>query len=231
MGGERLVRILELLAAEGEARPGPARLCDVCAEVVVVTGAGVMLMSGDVPSGSACSSNDVSTRIEDLQYTLGEGPCVDAYHQGRPVREPDLADPDVTRWAAFAGPAVDAGARAVFGFPMQVGAIRLGALNLYRDRPGALDDDQHADAMVMADVAARAVLAMQAQAPPGALAEDLEAGSDFHFIVHQAAGMVSAQLEVSITEALVRLRARAFANDRPLTDVALDVVSRGLCFE
>src|SRR5437016_8504417 len=97
-----------------------------------MTGAGVMLMSGDTPRGSVCSSNEVSTLIEDLQYTLGEGPCVDAYHEDRPVLEPDLASQGASRWLAFASPAVAAGARAVFGFPLQVGGIRLGALNLDR---------------------------------------------------------------------------------------------------
>ena len=83
--------------------------------------------------------------------------------------------------------------RAVFGFPLRVGTVRLGALNLYRDPPGPLSDDQHADALVMADVAARWVLEAQAGAPPGAVAEELEAGADFHFVVHNAAGMVSVQ--------------------------------------
>ena len=230
MPGDRLLRILGLLGAGGVAQPGPARLCEVCAEAVVMTGAGVMLMSGELPRGSVCSSNEVSELIEELQYTLGEGPCVDAYHQDRAVLEPDLADPSMTRWTAFRGPALAAGARAVFGFPMQVGAVRLGALNFYRDQPGPLTADQHADALVMAGVAARAVLAMQADASPGALAAEMEAGSDFHFVVHQAAGMVSAQLDVTLTEALIRLRAYAFANDRPLTEVAEDVVARRLRF-
>ena len=230
MPGDRLVRILGLLGAGGVAEPAPARLCEVCAEAVVMTGAGVMLMSGELPRGSVCSSNDVSELIEELQYTLGEGPCVDAYHQDRAVLEPDLGDPSVTRWAAFRGPALAAGARAVFGFPMQVGAVSLGALNFYRDQPGPLTADQHADALVMAGVAARAVLAMQADASPGALAAEMEAGSDFHFVVHQAAGMVSAQLDVTLTEALIRLRAYAFANDRQLTEVAEDVVARRLRF-
>jgi hypothetical protein len=129
---------------------------------------------------------------------------------------------------AFTPRAVEAGARAVFGFPLRVGAVRIGALNLYRDRPGPLDDDQHADALVLAGVAARAVLGMQADAPPGMLGAELEAGSDFRFVVHQASGMVSAQLEVSVGEALIRLRAHAFADDRPLTAVAQDVVARRL---
>jgi len=112
-----------------------------------------------------------------------------------------------------------------------VGALRLGALNLYRDRPGPLSDEQYADSLVLAGVAAQAVLAMQAQAPPGALAAELEKGANFRFVVHQASGMVAAQLGVSVGEALVRLRAYAFANDRLLTEVALEVVARRLRFD
>jgi hypothetical protein len=229
--GDRLLRILELLGMEGDGRAGTARrLCEVCVEALAVTGAGVMLMSDDVRRGSLCSSNEVSGLIEDLQYTLGEGPCVDAYVDDKPVFEPDLADPAVPRWVAFTPPAVAAGARAVFGFPMRVGAVRLGALNLYLDRPGPLSDDQHADALVVAGVAARTLLALQAQAPPGTVAAELEAGSDFHLVVHQASGMVAAQVDVSLADSLVLLRAHAFANDRLLDDVAKDVVARRLRF-
>jgi len=196
-----------------------------------MTGAGVMLMSGDVPRGSLCASNEVSQLIEELQYTLGEGPCVDAYQQDRVVAEPDLADPVTRRWVAFAPPALEAGVRAVFGFPLRVGTVRLGAIDLYRDRSGPLSDDQHADALVMADVTARWVLEAQAGAPPGAVARELEVGSDFHFAVHNAAGMVSVQAGISVTEALIRLRAFAFSQDRLLADVAQDVIDRRLRLE
>lgn len=199
-------------------------------DVTGVTGAGIMLMSGDLPLGSVCTANHVSALIEDLQYTLGEGPCVDAYQLERPVFEPDLADPATPRWPAFARPAVDAGVRAIFGFPLGVGSVRMGALNLYTDRPGPLTDDQHADALVMADVAAEAVLAMQAEGSDGVLTSELERGSNFQYVVHQAAGMVSVQLDVSITQALVRLRAYAFGNQRLLPVVAADVVARRLRF-
>jgi hypothetical protein len=231
VAGHRLLRILSMLSAGAEAQPGTARLCDVCAEATATTGAGIMLMSGDVPQGSVCTTNPVSALIEELQYTLGEGPCVDAYQQQRPVVEPDLAAATTTRWLAFTPPAVEAGVRAVFGFPLQVGVVRLGALDLYRDRPGPLSDDEHTDALVMADVAARVVLTMQAHASPGTLAAGLEAGGTFRFVVHQASGMVSAQLGVSVGEALIRLRAYAFANDRVLAEVAEDVVDRRLRFE
>lgn len=148
--------ILDTLQSDGGL--DTQRLCAVCAEVTGATGAGIMLMSGDVPRGSLCSTDAVSALIEQLQYDLGEGPCVDAYHQDRPVAEADLADPAVMRWLVFTAPAVEAGARAVLGFPLQVGAVRLGALNLYRDRPGPLTDGQHADAVEMADISATGVL-------------------------------------------------------------------------
>jgi hypothetical protein len=193
-----------------------------------VNGAGVMLMSGDIPRGSLCTTDEVSQLIEELQYTLGEGPCMDAYQQDNVVAEPDLADPVTRRWPAFTPPALQAGVRAVFGFPLRVGTVHLGALNLYRDLPGPLTDDQHADALVVADVAARWVLEAQAGAPVDMVAEELEVSANFHFAVHNAAGIVSVQEGISVTEALIRLRAFAFSSDRLLADVAQDVISRRL---
>ena len=190
-----------------------------------------MLMNEELPRGSVCTTDEVSALIEQLQYQLGEGPCVDAHNLERPIFEADLARPGTPRWLGFSGPAVAAGAHAVFGFPLRVGAVRLGALNLYRDQPGPLDDDQHADALVMADVAARAILLLQANAPPGELAAELLAGADFQYVVHQAAGMVAAQLDVGVSQALIRLRAYAFGADRALVDVARDVVARALRFD
>jgi GAF domain-containing protein len=229
--GERRLRILGRLAASGAFGLETKRLCEACAEVTGTSGAGLMLMSGDVPKGTICTTDEVSALIEQLQYTLGQGPCVDAYNEDRPVLEPDLADPGKPRWIAFAIPALAAGVRAVFGFPLQVGAVRLGALNLYRDEPGHLSDEQHADALVMADVCAAAVLMMQANAPPGELSAELESGADFKYVVHQASGMVAVQLDSTIAQAMIRLRGYAYANDRPLAEVAQDVTARKLRFE
>jgi GAF domain-containing protein len=228
VAGDRLHQILAALSAGGADRWSSDRLCGVCPGIVGVSGAGVMLMSGDIPRGSLCTTNEVSHLIEELQYTLGEGPCVDAYQEDRVVAEPDLADPLTGRWFAFTPPALGAGVRAVFGFPLRVGTVRLGALNFYRDVPGPLSGDQHAYALLLADVAARWVLEAQAGAPADAVAKELEAGADFHFVVHNAAGMVSVQQEISVTEALIRLRAYAFSSDRLLAEVAEDVVAHRL---
>ena len=231
MAGERLERILAVLAAGGEGEGSARRLCETATAVLGVDGTGVMLMSGDVAYGSLCTTNEVSALIEELQYSLGEGPCVDAYNHDRVVAEPDLADPAALRWAGFGPAALEAGVRAVFAFPLRAGAVRLGALDLYTERPGPLSDDQHADALVMADLVASWVLDTQAGAPLGSVAAALDDEADFHLVVHNAAGMVSDQLGVSVAEAMLRLRAHAFGHGRPLTRVAEDVVARRLRFQ
>jgi GAF domain-containing protein len=192
VAGDRLRRVLAALSAGGDGWSS-ARLCQAGPQIVGVSGAAVMLMSGDMPRGSLCTTDQVSQLIEELQYTFGEGPCLDAYQQGKVVTEPDLGDPAERRWPAFTPPALQAGVRAVFGFPLRAGAVHLGALNLYRDVPGPLTGEQHADALVVAEVAARWVLEAQAGAAAGTVAGELEAGADFHFAVHNAAGIVSAQ--------------------------------------
>ena len=169
----------------------------------------------------------MSDLIEQSQYALGEGPCVDAFRQDWPVLEPDLANPDTSRWPAFSPPAVEAGVRAVFGFPLQVGAARLGALNLCCDRRGA----QRRPARRRARDGGHRRPDHPRPAGGGRTGRartQLEQDADFHYAVNQAAGMVAAQLEVSVAQALVRLRACAFGNDRPLTQVAKDVVERRL---
>jgi len=223
---DRLLHILTRLV-ELDPDGGSEHLCQLSAEVAGVTGAGIMLMSDDpFPRGALCSTDSVSALIEELQFTLGQGPCIDAFRDDQVVSEPDLAGPTSVRWPALCPPLLAAGARALFGFPLRVGGIRMGALNLYQDRPGDLSAAQHADALSLAYVSARVVLSQSGdmdllQAGPGA---------DFHLVVHQAAGMVSVQLGVSLAEALVRLRARAFAEDANVDAIADLVVGRSLRF-
>jgi GAF domain len=223
--------MLGLLVRDGESEPSTRRLAEMSAQFTNVSGAGIMLMSGDIQRGAVGVSDDVAARIEELQYTLGEGPCVDAYQQDRPVMEPDLVAPDFVRWSAFSPAAVAAGVRSIFGFPLRLGGARLGALNLYRDQPGRLSDEDHANALVAADVVCRALLVMQADAAPGTVSAALGQGTDFGAVVHQASGMVSVQLDVSVAEALIRLRAYAFANNQHLSEVGTAVVARQLSFD
>jgi hypothetical protein len=229
MPGERLERVLDQFENAGTRPKSPAQLCEVTCDILEVSGAGVMLMSGDVPQGSLCTTDSVSNLIEELQYTLGEGPCIDAYRTDEAVAEVDLAHPETPRWLAFTPRVLEAGVKAVFGYPLREGEARVGALNVYQDTPGPLSDEQQADAVVMADVIAHWVLEVQGTASVGTLATELEgAGSDLHLIVHNAAGIVSVQRDISVAEALIRLRAHAFVENRLVRDVAQDVVSHRL---
>ncbi len=227
MAAERLARILALLAADD--RPSGRRLCEVAAEATAMSGAGIALLTAGGAQASLGATDSVSSLIEDLQYTLGEGPCIDAQRLGTVIAEPNLAA--TSRWTAFSERALAGGAKAVFGFPIRLGAVALGALDLYRDQPGPLTDDQHADALVMADVAARFILSAQADAPPGDL--DIDIATDTHLwgVVHQAAGMVSVQLDIPVADALVRIRAHAFGADRRITEIARDIVERRLSLD
>jgi hypothetical protein len=207
------------------------RLVRACVEALGVTGAGIMLMVADEHRGTLGTSDAASATVEELQFTLGEGPCVDAYRTSRPVSEPDLGDPAEDRWHEFSGPALAAGVAAVFGFPLLVGGARLGALNLYSDRPGDLGPQQYADALDLADLAAHAILDLQAAAVPGSLPTELASGARMRSVVHQASGMISVQLDLPVADALVRLRAYCYAEDRSIDEVARDVVGRTLRFE
>lgn len=229
MAAERLTRVLSLVVAAGASPTTPGPLCQVAADLTRVTGAGIMVLADGTPQASLCSTGSISALIEELQYTFGEGPCIDAHRTGAVVAEPNLVSPTTSRWPAFTPKVLAAGVRAVFGFPIRIGAARIGALNLFRDETGALNDDQHADALVIAEVIARTLLILQAGASPGSAPAQLDI--DLHSAVHQAAGMVSVQLGVSVAEALVRLRAHSFGTDRALSDVAHDVIDRRLLFD
>jgi len=207
------------------------RVCVAAVALLSLSGSGISLMAEGQLRGSAGVSEPGIAAVQELQLELGEGPGVDVLTSDVPVLEPDLAQRGVVRWPTFARAAHDAGVRAVFAFPLQVGVIRIGVLMLYRDHAGPLASEELALGLVLADVATQVVLAVQAGAPADTVHE-LLAGEPAHWAeVHQATGMVSVQLDVSMDEAFVRLRAHAFGDGRSLRAVARDVVSRRLTLE
>jgi len=178
----------------------------------------------------------ISVALEEVEFTLGQGPSLDCVTAGTPVLVADLADAGA-RWPAFAPAAVDLGVRAVFALPLRIGAISVGVLLAYRVTAGSLRGGQLLDALALADTLT-VLLLRRARGEPGrAIADGAEPGPGWaaptthRAEVHQATGMISVQLEVSLAEALVRLRAHAYANDRPLNEVAADVVARRLRLE
>ncbi|MGZ6774486.1 MAG: GAF and ANTAR domain-containing protein [Blastococcus sp.] len=208
----------------------PQRLVSACARALPVTGVGLVLMTDKGPAGMVAATDGPAKTMEDLQFTLGEGPCVDSSRTGRPVLQPDLARSGPARWPGFSAGALAAGIRAIFAFPLQVGGIRLGVLDLYRDRLGVLSDDELAEALSFADAAKAMLLHLQAQdSLDGAEVGAIPVIED-RAEVHQASGMISVQADVTLAQALVLLRARAFAAERPILDLARDVLGRVVRF-
>jgi hypothetical protein len=226
MSSDRLAAVLAAMAdGDGGAATVLDRLCGAAVALMSLTGAGLSLIADGELRGTAGVSEPGIAVVQELQLALGEGPGVDAWALLEPVLEPDLAAPFRVRWAAFAEAGVRAGVMAVFAFPLHLGAIRIGVLVLYRDRAGGLSEEEFADGLVVADLAAWVILGLQAGAPVDGLHELLASEPPHWAEVHQATGMASVQLEVSLDDAFVRLRAYAFAESRPLRDIAADVVA------
>jgi hypothetical protein len=205
------------------------RLCRAAARTLPATGVGVSMLSNRGDQISAASSGGKSALIEELQFITGEGPCLEAFASRRPVLTADLAEAGRTRWPGYAPAAQAHGVRAVFAFPLALDDTPLGALDVYRDRIGALSADEQARALGFADVAVRRLLDAQEQAD--ATTSVLEEAQDARLEVYQAQGMVVVQLGVGIAEATSRIRAYAYAHDRRLGRVAEDIVARRLSFQ
>ena len=230
---------------DGGARAARSRaLCEAAVRTLPIAGASLTLMTAGGHRGLVAATDDVVRRLDELQYTLGEGPAVDAYRRGYPVLASDLADgATANRWPAFAGAAIEAGAAAVFALPLQIGAIRLGVFVMYQHIASRLVGDDLSQALRLSDAAAYTMLDLNATTAHAASAGDAEAvehNNDHHeqteayFLgaeVHQATGMLMIQLGVPIDVALARLRAFAFAQNRPVGEVARDVVAHGLLLE
>jgi hypothetical protein len=203
-------------------------MCAAAVAALPVGGAGVSAMSRTATSHPLCSTDDISERLEELQLTLGEGPCVDAFARGGAVLTPDLrTDEALSRWPVFAPAATEVGTGAVFAFPLQIGAISPGVLDMYATSPGELDAEELADAMAFADTATLVLLGAGADGPHDGGLADL---GGYRAEIDQATGMLTEQLGVGLEEAFVRLRAHAYAHGRRLADVAADVVARRLRF-
>jgi hypothetical protein len=228
----RVQQILaDLVEVPGDNVALPDQLCAACAEALPVNGVGLAFMSAKDHGGAIAATDGPARELEGIQLDLGEGPCVEASRGGRPVLLPDLARTGHARWPGFTPAALDAGVAAIFAFPLQVGGIRLGVLDLYRDTVGDLDDDDLVVALAFADAATVLLLHLQGSTEAGSgLHPQLSDPIEDRPAVHQATGMISVQAEVGLSEALLLLRANAYAAGRPTLQAAQDVVGRRLRF-
>jgi len=223
---DRVSRVTGTFAANRAANR-PRSVCSICVDLLGVSATCVTLMNG-LTSTPVCASDDRATRLEDLQYSLGEGPSPDAYSRKTPVYEPDLAGHTPSRWQNFGPSALQLGTRGVFAFPLHVGASYVGVLTLYQNRPGVLSPTQAADGLVVADAIARSMLRIKPEGDFEVLSGNGSDHGAHRAEFHQASGMIAVQLGIHISEAAVRIRAHAYATDRTVAEVAADIVERRL---
>jgi hypothetical protein len=235
---DRWVRAQRLISEQ----PGPndrpnnvadrlRRICRAAATALSAYGAGVSVMTSQGTWGFAVASDPASQHLEELQFALGEGPCMDAIATSRPVFVADVNDGTTIRWPMYASAVQEYGVRSVFAFPLRTAATRLGVLDVFRTQAGQMSQDDIAQSLTFAEIAQAAMLDGQDNAPAGAVPEGFDEAPGHRAEVFQAQGMIMVQLDVSLAEALVRMRARAYAEGRPLADVARDVVARTLRFD
>lgn len=228
----------ELIAAVDGQRGAKAadRLCEACVLLLDVDAAAISLVFDGANAGTLGSSSTSARAFDELQFTYGEGPCLDAVSLQAPVAVVDLADAGEARWPHYGLAMLENRIRGVFAMPVLAAGEYVGALDLFRAEPGPLAREQLAGAAAAADLAGIPVLDLLSADLRAAVDDPAsDAWAELYTLsraeVSQATGMLVAQLDVDPTEALVRLRAHAYATGRSATDVARDIINRRLTLE
>lgn len=228
----------QLLTAVGDERGAVAadRLCEACVALFGVDAAAISMVFDGTNTATLGASGATARVLDELQFTLGEGPCLDSVAHRAPILVVDLADPNAVRWPAY-GPAMVAHQiRGVYAMPVVVAGQYVGALDLFRTSPGTLGGEQLAGALVAAQLAEMPFLDLFGEDLQAAVADpDSSSWVELNVLsraeVSQATGMLVAQLEVKPAVALLRLRAHAYATARSATDIARDILERRLRLE
>jgi len=198
-----------------------------------VDAAAISLIFEGAASGTLGSSGGSARVYDELQFTFGEGPCLDCVAIGSPVLVTDLASSSEIRWPAYGPAMLGHQIRGIFAIPVVLAGAYVGALDLFRTHPGGLAADHLAGAFVAAELAGIPLLDLISSDLQAAVNDpDSDAWVEFNALsraeVSQATGMLVGQLDIEPAEALVRLRAHAYATGRSATDVARDILDRRL---
>lgn len=215
----------------------PELLCQDACRRLPISAAGIALMNDTGAIEMTVGSDERASTIEELQLSLSEGPCLDAHATGRLVIHPDLGALALELWPLYTPAVLALGVRAIFSFPLRIGGIYLGVLDLFRDAVGRLDPHELEWALHYVDAAVMVLIHLQSMDRAGPRGESttgiegpVELAFHGHPEVHQATGMIAVQAGVRLNEALMLLRARAFAMGRPISEVAHGVVSGQIRF-
>lgn len=201
------------------------RVCRAASASLSLAGAVVHVVNRSGEGVVVAGSDEATRRIGEVAFALGEAPCLSAFELARPVLVPDLLGEGQFRWPGYVSAIRGEGVRASYSFPLHVGGVRLGVLDLYGAQVGTLSPDLMSLAFVFAEVATEHLL----DAPPGS-SPSLLNGHSFGALehraeIHQAQGMVTVDLGVDLAAALALMRAHAFSSDLPLLEIARGILA------
>lgn len=174
---------------------------------------------------TVASSDARAERVDESQYVVGEGPCLDALRTGTPIAVRDMAAD--TRWEEYRERAVEQGLKSSLSMPLIVDGSPTGALNLYSfDLVDAFSGAQTRRAEVFAAQASTALTLMTRQLQQRETAEQLEQALASRTTIDHAIGIIMGQQRCSADEAFALLRRHSQSNNRKLREVAADIVTQ-----
>jgi hypothetical protein len=198
-------------------------------DVIPVEGAAISTIAEFLGAETVSASGPLAARLDELQFDLGEGPCWDAMREERPILEPDLRSRPNREWPAFSRAIAELDVGAIFAFPLAFGPLQLGAMDLYSGDARELSSTEERQSGALASVISRLVLDRAIRRADGS--DALFAEDQFsRRLIHQATGMVLAQLGISADDARLLIQGHAFARNRPMREIAEEILDRKLDF-
>lgn len=204
--------------------------CDPFLESLPISRAAISTLQGPFDVETICASDSLAARLDELQIDLGEGPCWQALSTRAPVLVANVQHTPDSAWPNLHAAIAEAGIHSVFAFPLLVGTLGIGAVDLYADTARPFTVAEVSQASALADVAAMLVLNQAIERRPTHEGDAFPENPYSRREVHQATGMVLAQMKVSAEDALLLIRARAFADGVSVREIASRIISRDVIF-
>lgn len=205
-------------------------LVETCDALLDIDAAGLLLADPDSGELDLVASTSESSRIvEAMQLSVVSGPCIEAYRESRTVSVPDIAAlPD--RFSAFRTSALEQGFRSVHAIPMRLRDSTIGAINLFRNGLGELNEGDRRAAQALTDVATLGILHDRSLRASDVVQRQLQHALDSRVVIEQAKGVLAQTHGITVDQAFERLRGYARSERVSLAEVARGLVDRTLLF-
>ena len=207
------------------------KICDVAAEVLKCDIVSICLTIANTFNPVA-TTDTLGTYLDEEQFVLGDGPSFSSRFSLSPIHVENFqSERSSDSYPAFSRVAIKHEVVSAHAFPLTIGSARIGALSLYWKHSVNLSADQYADCLILSTLATAELVRAQAGIDDAAIDEMFETQQLRKSVLQIAAGMTAEKLNCNVIEALVRIRALAFAQDLPVTQIAKSIVNREISID